>query len=128
MPPDADPGTMAVVDSLPARPLRLAEVDALADSDAAAGVFPVTGRHPSLRDVAVGMVVVIGSVARALAFENDENDESGGASDGGDGDGWTVVGTLEVATTPSGAVALEANDAIDDLQDAIRTAVDDRWV
>jgi hypothetical protein len=103
---------MTVVETLPARPLRPAEVDALSDADGVAGAFPVASRHPSLGGAAVGVVVVVGSTARALALVGD--------------DGWTVVGTRDVETTPGGAVALAANDAIDSLQATIRAAVDDR--
>lgn len=70
-----------VLKSFPNRPLRRGEVDSLEDSDRIQTLFPVYGERPERRDLAYGLILVIGGRARAVAFDRE---------------GWVRIGNEEV--------------------------------
>jgi hypothetical protein len=95
-----DHTTMALLESLPSRPLTREEVDSLDDADSIHGAFPVYGERNRLRDTAYALILVIDGVAHALAWGDD---------------GWTVVTRREIDADEHG-VSFDEHETIRELQ------------
>lgn len=93
---------MTVVNALPNRPLRRAEVNALETHEKIKMISPIYGQRPEFRDTARGLVVKLGTNVIAIGYRDGE---------------WTRIETREV--TAGEGVPFEQVDILEDLQETV---------
>ena len=76
-----------VLDPLPDRPLRRAEVNLPESSDTVAGIYPIYGDRAVNHDNSPGFVIVIDGTANAVVFDGSEWDVVEKAEVDSDGEG-----------------------------------------
>ncbi|WP_132060230.1 hypothetical protein [Halorussus amylolyticus] len=97
---------MAIVNSLPARPLLRSEVDSLGEHDRVRGIYPIYGERPELRDAAIVLVVVVGGDAIGLGYRPDAET-------------WERFDTLDVGDDGTKGIHFDDMDRVQALQDEI---------
>lgn len=86
--------------SLPSRPLRRAEVDAIEKQDSIQAIFPIYGDRPQDRDTAYVLVLVLEKKMKAVAYT---------------GKRWAVVDTREIEPFDGEGIRFDDFEHVDDL-------------